>query len=230
VSRRARRPIRPHGSGPITASVVVGGPLSRTLARIVAQDRHIELLRVCRRSAELLRAVEARHPDVLLLAARSAQSGLVSLLQEIHAHCNTRILILTDRRDPEFIETILRYGVKGCVRTRSAGHHVVKAIASVRAGDFWLERKVLAEALAVLITELDMDRAAEIQIGRSNHVWLTNREGEIVALLTQGLTNKGIAKALDISAETVKKHLKNIFAKFGVHRRTQLVRRQLLGS
>jgi len=57
---------------------------------------------------------------------------------------------------------------------------------------------------------------------------LTNRETEVVAILAQGLTNKEIAKALNVSAETVKKHLQNIFAKLGVHRRTQVLRNRLV--
>jgi DNA-binding NarL/FixJ family response regulator len=51
----------------------------------------------------------------------------------------------------------------------------------------------------------------------------TSREREIVALLRTGLTNKEIAKELNVSTETVKKHLRTIFLKLGVRRRTQVV-------
>lgn len=230
MSSPAHRVIRPFGSASSAATVVVGGPLSRDLARVFARHRQIHLVGVCRRSTELLHAVETRGPDVLLLlATQTSQFVLVKLLRQIQARCTTKILILTNRRDPDFIETILRYGAKGCVRT-TVGDYVVRAIVAVQRGEVWLERKILANALSALIAELDMGSASDTQSGQVNwrsRLLLTRREREIVALLVHGLTNKEIARTINVSTETVKKHLKNIFNKLGVHRRTQVVRSQL---
>ncbi len=59
---------------------------------------------------------------------------------------------------------------------------------------------------------------------------LTKREEQIVRLLGQGLTNKQMAEQLGIMADTVKKHLHNIFGKLGVRRRTLVVLRRLAGQ
>jgi DNA-binding NarL/FixJ family response regulator len=217
--------------GANAASVVVGGPLPRNVARIFARDGRIELLGICDRRAELVSNVENQSPDVLLLARSIVQSGLANLLRQIQARSTTKILILTDRRDPSFVETILRYGVKGCVRTATVGNHVVKAIVAVKRGDVWLERKTLAEAVTALADKLNSGSSSGARIGqpdRRNRFSLTTRESDVVALLVQGLTNKEIAKALNVGTETVKRHLQHIFIKLGVHRRTQVVRRQLL--
>jgi LuxR family transcriptional regulator, maltose regulon positive regulatory protein len=59
---------------------------------------------------------------------------------------------------------------------------------------------------------------------------LSNREGEILKLITRGLSNKEIAQTLAIAPETVKTHVKHIFVKLGVEKRTQAVSRaQSLG-
>ncbi len=219
--------------GANAASVVVGGSLSRNLARIFARDGQIELLGICSRRAEIVSNVESQSPDVLLLARDIEQSGLAKLLRQIQARSTTKILILTDRRDPGFVETILRYGVKGCVRTATVGDYVVKAIVAVKRGDVWLERKTLAEAVTALVAKLNFGSSSGAQVGqadRRNRLSLTSRESDVVALLAQGLTNKEIAKALHVGTETVKRHLRNIFIKLGVHRRTQVVRNQLLGG
>jgi len=220
------------GSVSNAGSVVLGGVLSRNLAHTFArQNGRIKLLGVCRRSVEILRAIESRNPDVLLLARPITQFGLIKLLRQIHARSPINILILTNCRDPDFIETILRCGVKGCVRTRSVGDDLAKAIAAVKQGEVWLERKILSEALSTLIAELDPVHWSGAQTPKADLrsvLSLTHRESEIVAILAQGLTNKEIAKALNVSAETVKKHLQNIFAKLGVHRRTQVLRNRLV--
>jgi len=232
VSSPAHRANWSSGAVSKVVSVVVGGVLSRNLARTFArQNGRIKLLGVCKRSAEILRAIESRNPDVLLLAGPTTQSGLVKLLRQIRARSPINILILTNRRDPEFIETILRCGAKGCVRTRSVADDIAKAIVAVKQGEVWLERKILSDAVGTLIAELDPDHgpgAQPPQADMRSLLLLTNRETEVVAILAQGLTNKEIAKALNVSAETVKKHLQNIFAKLGVHRRTQVLRNRLV--
>jgi DNA-binding CsgD family transcriptional regulator len=50
---------------------------------------------------------------------------------------------------------------------------------------------------------------------------LTNREGEVLRLVADGLPNKAVAQALGVSGETVKDHLKHIYAKLSVQSRTE---------
>jgi LuxR family transcriptional regulator, maltose regulon positive regulatory protein len=73
------------------------------------------------------------------------------------------------------------------------------------------------------------DRMIALPRARALHV-LSARETDILTLIAQGLSNKEIARRLDIGPETVKSHLKNAFAKLGVERRAQAVSRaQTLG-
>lgn len=59
---------------------------------------------------------------------------------------------------------------------------------------------------------------------------LSNRETQICSLLASGLQNKEIAAALQIATGTVDAHLKNIYAKLGVHSRTQAAVRFVTGG
>ena len=65
------------------------------------------------------------------------------------------------------------------------------------------------------------DRAA--QTGSRGSDGLTTRECEVLALISQGCSNKCIARTLEISPETVKSHVKHIFLKLGVSTRTEAV-------
>jgi two-component system, NarL family, nitrate/nitrite response regulator NarL len=206
------------------ATVVVAAALLRTLAPVFADQREVTLIGVFDPSTDSVSKLTQLTPDVLLLAADMKQPSLFQFLREIQAEpCAIKTLIVTDRCDHEFIGTILRYGARGCVRTVVSHPYVIKAILAVKEGDIWLERKLLAEAVAALTEGAGTAgiRAAE----RDQHSYssLTGRERKIVALLSAGMTNKEIANELNVSIETVKKHLRTIFLKLGVRRRTQVV-------
>ena len=108
----------------------------------------------------------------------------------------------------------------------------IKAIRAVSRGDIWLPRDVLANALSDLLqTPSHGDAMAESNRVRARSAdMLTKREKQIVGVLSQGLTNKQIARQLGIMEDTVKKHLQHVFGKLGVHRRSLVLLRQLAGQ
>jgi two-component system, NarL family, nitrate/nitrite response regulator NarL len=86
---------------------------------------------------------------------------------------------------------------------------LLKAIRCVAAGEYWIERDLLASAVQHQPLPLE-------QFG------LTDRELDVVAEITAGLNNKDIANKLGISELTVKRHLTNIFDKLGFASRLEL--------
>jgi len=206
------------------ATVVLPVGLVSRLAPIFAKRRKVKLIGVFSPSTDSASKVAQLNPDVLLLAADMGRPSLFQFLRQMQAQaCVSKTLIVTDRFDHEFIGTILRFGAKGCLRTISSPPYVVKAILAVRGGDIWLERKLLAQAVAGLITKSGGRGPGGADRNSPTYSSFTSREREIVALLRTGLTNKEIAKELNVSTETVKKHLRTIFLKLGVRRRTQVV-------
>jgi DNA-binding NarL/FixJ family response regulator len=213
-----------------TATVVLAAGLT-TLASALVHHDVIELLGVCRDGGDALAIVGRLCPDVLLVPAELKGLSLSVLLRQMKARAYaTKTLIVTDLCDHEFVDAILRNGASGCLRPTASRGYLVKAILAVKRGDIWLERKLLAQALTGLVRKLDRGELPKVDRGAGdspNFSTLSQREKEIAALLAQGLTNKEIAKKLSVSNETVKKHLQKIFDKLGVHRRTQVVLRQL---
>jgi DNA-binding NarL/FixJ family response regulator len=99
-----------------------------------------------------------------------------------------------------------------------------KAIRTVHSGELWLPHLLISQIIATCSTQgPPLSRKALIDLPDIIKTsLLTRRELCIIKLVAQGLTNKQIAKELAISPETIKKHLKNIFEKSGVHSRCQL--------
>ncbi len=175
--------------------------------------------------------VQQRQPKVLLLDKalldRLGPESLRTIQPKVR---RVRVLLLGDEVCPGLVEDILRNRFHGYLLTRCPSDTYVKAIRAVYRGDIWLPRSLLAQTLSDLLeTPTPGDTKAE-----SNQVCsadtLTKREKQIVRLLSQGLTNRQMARQLGIMEDTVKKHLQNVFGKLGVRRRALVVLRRLAGQ
>lgn len=102
---------------------------------------------------------------------------------------------------------------------------LARAITAVARQDFWLPRAMLARALSDsrgLRAGLGPPVAAAHEFDRTL-TQLTMRERQILRVVRWGLTNKEVGRHLGIEEDTVKKHLRNMYAKLGVHRRAQML-------
>jgi DNA-binding NarL/FixJ family response regulator len=117
-----------------------------------------------------------------------------------------RILALTTYEGDADIRRALEAGARGYLLKDMLLTDVITAIRAVRRGD-----RVIPAAVAARLAEFPE---------RSD---LTERELEVLQLVARGLSNKQVARAIGRTDETVKIHLKNMFAKLGVADRTEAV-------
>ena len=100
---------------------------------------------------------------------------------------------------------------KGCPLSE-----LIDATRAIHQGETLVPSRMLGPLLARLIhRRRERDEAAK-RIGR-----LTRREREVLGLLSQGISNEGIAQALVISPETARTHIQNVLGKLGVHSRLE---------
>ena len=107
---------------------------------------------------------------------------------------------------------------------------ILRAIAAVARHDFWLPRAMLVRALSEsesLRAGLGSAVAAMHGSDRARTL-LTMRERQILQLVRCGLSNKEVGRHLSIEEDTVKKHLRNMYAKLGVHSRAQMLVRSVV--
>jgi DNA-binding NarL/FixJ family response regulator len=112
----------------------------------------------------------------------------------------------------------LHHGAWGHLTAATSGEVCLKAIRAVHAGDMWFDRAALVRVIALMRGPTVRD-AVGIENKRAG---LSDRECEIYSKAVQGYTNKEIGRLLRISDTTVKTHLKHIFTKLGISRRSQL--------
>ena len=103
-------------------------------------------------------------------------------------------------------------GARGCLAGDAEIDEVLRAVEAVRNGELWLSRKLFAQVLAHLQSQVVVPRVEEC-------AWrLTDRQRQVAACVAEGMSNKQIGRRLGISPTTVKTHLHNIFERVGRRR------------
>ena len=164
-------------------------------------------------------AMVAQHaPDILLLDLLMPRlPGLETLRQLTAKAAGVHTILLCSAISSRQILEALQLGARGVVHKHNVAE-LLPAIEAVMAGKYWIQGKSVSNVVQVVD---DLMRAAK-QSGGANRFRLTARELQIIALITQGYTNRDLAGALRITQETVKRHLTNIYNKVGMSNRLEL--------
>lgn len=185
----------------------------------VASHSDIKILAECVDRERAMDVVRSHLPDVLLLGAELLQEETNALQQMVSNTQETRLILLTDRKDPEFLEEALRSGARGVFHRERPSHFVPVAIRKVTNGGLWFEQT----AAERMIDDL-LNNRKKSQNGKERKIAsLTPREREVIDLICLGLRNKEVSERLHISDATVSHHLTSIFRKLEVNDRISLI-------
>ena len=188
------------------------------LRSAVAEDEGIHVMAECQNSERLLDAVRRHSPDVLLVGADIWEEEFDKLKTIVNESEATRVIILTSRKDPGFLEDALRSGAKGVFQLEWPVQEIPRAIRKVTNGGVWLEQAAAERVLEEMLKKPKGPDPEQRKIST-----ITQREREVIKLVCRGMKNKGIAKELRISEATVSHHLTSIFRKLEIEDRTSLV-------
>ena len=152
-------------------------------------------------------------PDIVLLDWNSSDFESISQSEQF---LSATIILLNELEDIDF-GAILNAGVKGILLQTSSESEIIAAVKAVASGLVVLHPEI--------IDNLQLQKSANFQqqADIKSIQTLTPREIEILQMLTPGLSNKVIAKQLNISDHTVKFHISSIFQKLNVSTRTEAV-------
>jgi two-component system response regulator DevR len=164
-------------------------------------------------AAEALRRIPAAQPDVAILDARLPDGSGIDVCRDVRSSSpHIRCLILTSYDDNDAVFAAVMAGAAGYVLKEILGNSLVDAIRQVAAGNSLMDPAVTERLLVRL-------REGEPQDERLAS--LTGREREVLALISEGLTNRAIGQRLFLSEKTVKNYVSGLLAKLGMQRRTQ---------
>jgi two-component system response regulator NreC len=187
---------------------------------LLSRDPRFEVVGDSGDARSAIEMVRELRPDVVLLdISMPGLSGLDALGPMREAHPRVHILMLTHHEGDSFVDQALRGGADGYLSKDSDPAELMLALESVNAGKAYLSPKVSAGLLAMVRGELTNVP------GRANRLaTLTAREREVFQLLALGSSNKEVAKKLEISLGTAKKHRENLQRKLDCHSSAELAR------
>lgn len=165
---------------------------------------------------EDLRPLLKEQPDLLVIDLRMKPMDGLALLEQLHQEgCTIPAVILTMSDSEVDLGNAIRAGARGYLLKDMAPEEVVDAIRRVAAGE-------LVVAPSMTVKMIDMLRGDQTgQEPKNSLKLLTEREREILQLLSRGESNKAIAQTLSISYDTVKQHVRHILNKLNLSSRVK---------
>ncbi len=193
------------------------------LRSLLSQFDDIDVVGEAGTVADAVQVVTTIEPDLVLLDLRLGEEEGVDVARQLRAGGSTvTILMLSVHDSSRHLREALGAGADGYLLKSVAGADLAAGIRSAAAGETVIGQEFVPKLLE--------DAQRGMPMGQPD---VTKREQQVLELVADGNGNREIAEELGISARTAQKHLENLFKKFSVHDRTELVahafRRGLLG-
>jgi len=206
---------------PLKVLIVDDHTLFREGLRFIL-DKHQDIVVVGEASdgIEALAKVRKLKPDVVLLDITMPRLSGIETLKEIKSNApDTSVIILTMHSKEQYILEILTHGANGYILKDSASEDLMSAIRAVVKGDAYLSPPISTSLLSHYRKDANGTSAA-----KGKTVRLTNREKEVLRMLSVDLSTKEIGETLGISHRTVENHRSNIMKKLNIHSKVGLLK------
>jgi len=178
--------------------------------------RPVQIAAEVARAAEVVDACLLHRPDVVLLDVRFPDgSGLDACRQLTQRLPGARVIILTSYSNDGFIYDAITAGAHGYLMKEIDPEGLVRAVIEVAEGRSILDPETTARVMHMMRSSVSAGQGGDLLSA------LSAQERRVLALVSEGRTNKEIGDALALSDNTVKNYLGTVFEKLNVKRRSQ---------
>jgi DNA-binding NarL/FixJ family response regulator len=202
---------------PIRVLIVGAIPLYRQGAQLALTREGCDVVGQAATGADALELAIRLRPDVVVMDAQLPDaSGLQTIRRLSDVSPNGRVIVLAGRPDEDSVIAGLAAGAHGYLTRRASFDQLAEAVQATHVGEVLISPEIGAKLARRLRRSLGPGLDAE-----SLDTVLSEREIEVLRLLSQGLDNAAIARLLTVSPATVKNHVSHILAKLGLRNRVQ---------
>jgi DNA-binding NarL/FixJ family response regulator len=211
---------------PLRVMLVDDHALIRSAIRQALQAPDIEVVGEASSAEEAMEMAPLLRPDLVLLDIDLPGLSGIEAVRELAPRLPaTKIVMLTVSTDRRDLLDAVRHGAFGYLTKDLAGDALLRAVRGIRGGDLPMSR---AHAATVVEHLARYARDSAISGGTDLDQLLSTREGEVLRLLAEGMTDREIAAALAISPRTVESHVSSLLRKLEVRNRAEAAQRYRL--
>ncbi len=179
----------------------------------------IEVIGEASDGIEAIEKARKLRPDIIIMDINMPKLGGLETTVEIKKmYPETKVLVLTQYEDREYISRFLKAGVSGYLLKKAVGSDLITALKAIGRGELYLYSSIAAEVVAGY---LQGEKHPEIE---DPYEKLSDREKQVLRLVAEGYTHKEVADMLNISVKTVIAHQTNIGEKLDIHTRAGLIK------
>ncbi len=185
---------------------------------ILAAHEDIEVVGEAQDGLETISRVKELEPDVVLMdIAMPGLGGLEATIELAKTAPESRVLVLTQYDDAEYIYRFLHAGAAGYVLKKSVGSDLVSAIRAVAQGKSFIDSMIADKVIRGYLEP-------EATTDQGFYDRLSDREKTVFKLIAEGYTSRQIADTLVLSIKTVMTHRANIMEKLGIHSKAEIIK------
>ena len=211
--------MEPNGQKKTTIIVVDDHPIFRRALRDELESQpDFKVVAEAKDGQEAVRIAGEILPDVIIMDISMPKINGIEATKQIKDKCpDTAILVLTVHDEIEHIISVIQAGAAGYLTKDVFGQEVVQAVRGLVAGENVLSPEIFQRVMKSVVR--NMTKPIPISCNEN----ITIREQEILRLAANGMCNRDIARKLELSENTVKSYMAEIFSKLGVGNRTEAV-------
>jgi len=179
---------------------------------LLSADESIHVTGEASTGQELVPLIEAHHPHVVIIdISLPDMSGLEIIKKYMRKFPDTKFIVLTMHEEGQYIVQSVRFGAYGYLLKNTDGQELVQAIKTVSKGGKYFNQHISELMIKNMAIEGSQDKK------------LSERETEVLRLVSAGKTTKEIAEALFVSKRTVETHRVNIMKKLHVQNTAEMI-------
>jgi DNA-binding NarL/FixJ family response regulator len=195
--------------------------IRHSLQIILSNQKDMEVTGTAENGVQVIRAVRANKPDVILMDIRMPEMDGVQCTKIIKENYpEIKIIILTTFDDDEYVLSALRDGASGYLLKGILMDELIDAIHKVNSGSAMINPDI-ATKVVQLFSQIAKSNLA-VQVSNEGVDGIVNNEWKVIKRVSYGLSNKEIAAELSLSEGTVRNYISSILNKLNLRDRTQL--------
>jgi two-component system, NarL family, response regulator NreC len=188
--------------------------LVRQGLKSLLEREHFQVMAEASDGQDAVRLVEGHHPDIAILdISMPTLNGIDAARGLSRSAPKTKVILLTQHEEEQYIHEALEAGVKGYVLKNQVANDLIQAIRQVCRGEFYLSPGISRAVMEAYRNK--SERPADP---------LTVRERQVLQLIAEGKSTKDTASVLGISVKTAESHRMRLMQKLNIHETASLVR------